>query len=70
MSDTQETNRPTHIIWLVTGELDKSHWTRIGAAWPNRDGKGMSLVFNAYPTTGRIMLREVEQNEEAQSASD
>jgi hypothetical protein len=66
MSDTKENKRPTHIIWLVIGDEPKSHWTRIGAAWPNRDGKGLKLVFNAYPTTGRIMLREAEQAEGGQ----
>jgi hypothetical protein len=64
--NTNDIKRPTHIIWQVIGEEDKSHWTRFGAAWPNRDGKGLTLKFNAYPTTGRIMLREIEPNEGGQ----
>lgn len=61
-----ETKRPTHVVWQVIGEGDKSRWTRIGAGWPNRDGKGLSLKLDAYPLTGRIVVREQEQNEEGQ----
>ncbi len=61
-----EAKRPTHVIWQVIGEGDKSRWTRIGAGWPNRDGKGLSLKFDAYPLSGRIVVREQEQNDGGQ----
>lgn len=55
--------RPTHVIWQVTGEGEQSRWTRVGAAWPNRDGKGLRLVFDAIPVTGRTMLREISEQQ-------
>lgn len=55
--------RPTHIIWQVSGEGEQSRWTRVGAAWPNRDGKGLRLVFDAIPLTGRTMLREIGEQQ-------
>lgn len=58
MTATKETKRPTHIVWQVLGEGDKARWIRIGAGWPNRDGKGLSLKFDAYPINGRIVVRE------------
>lgn len=40
----------------------KSYFTKIGAAFPNRDGKGFSILLDAMPapTDGqfKIMLRE------------
>lgn len=40
----------------------KSYFTKIGAAFPNRDGKGWSILLDAMPapTEGqfKIMLRE------------
>lgn len=40
----------------------KTYFTKIGAAFPNRDGKGFSVVLDAMPapTEGqfKIMLRE------------
>lgn len=64
MTRNDNTNkRPTHVIWQVTGEGEQSRWTRVGAAWPNRDGKGLRLVFDAVPVTGRTMLREIGEQQ-------
>lgn len=41
---------------------DKSYFTKIGAAFPNKDGKGYTVLLDAMPapTDGqfKIMLRE------------
>ena len=40
---TQSTNTaavPSHRLYCVTGNDKASHWTEIGAAWPNKDGQG------------------------------
>ena len=66
MTATKETKRPTHIVWQVLGEGDRAPWNRLGAGWPNRDGKGLSLKLDAYPLTGRIVMREHEQAEGGQ----
>jgi len=50
---------PTHVIWQVIGEGDDARWIRVGAGWENRDGKGMSLRFDAYPVVGRTVIREL-----------
>ena len=43
---------------------DKSSWLEIGAAWPNKDGKGYSLKLKAMPMPGaEIVLRIVEPSE-------
>jgi hypothetical protein len=54
---------PTHIIWQVIGEARKARWIRVGAGWTNRDGKGMNLMFDAYPMVGRTVIREVAEPE-------
>ncbi|WP_208352743.1 hypothetical protein [Pseudaestuariivita rosea] len=59
MTNDTNTNRPTHIIYQVTGEGETSYWHRVGAAWANKDGKGLSLKFDAIPLHGRIMIREI-----------
>ena len=64
MSNNNESNRPTHVIWQVQGEGDKARWTRIGAAWMHKDQKGANLKFDALPLTGRVVIREKsEQND-------
>lgn len=60
MSTTPETsNKPTHAIWQVTGDGDKQRWNRVGAGWLHKDAKGARLIFDSFPLTGRIVLREI-----------
>jgi hypothetical protein len=60
---TNDTKRPSHIIWQVIGENDKARWIRVGAAWANKDGKGLTLKFDAYPVAGRTVIREATSEE-------
>lgn len=57
--------RPTHRLYRVNGEGSAAIWTPIGAAWPNKDGKGFNLNCDAVPLTGRIVLRLIEPRPEA-----
>ena len=55
-------NKPTHIVYHVKdvpGDDGASHgiWTRVGAAWANKDAKGMSLVLDLLPVDGRLVVR-------------
>jgi hypothetical protein len=58
-----ETKRPTHIAYAVIGDGDKTHWHRIGAAWANKDGKGLNIVFDSLPLNGRVVLREADDKD-------
>ena len=42
--DTKTGRKPTYEIFAVKDGVDgKAVWTKIGAAWPHKDGKGFSL---------------------------
>jgi hypothetical protein len=70
MTDTNETNRPTHTIFQVI-DGEKPIWIRIGAAWSHKDTRGAHLVFNSFPVTGRIVMRERTERDDAdQSVQD
>ncbi len=63
MSNTTETQphtstkAPTHIAYQVRGKKgEKSYFTRIGAAWPNKSGNGFQIQLDAVPLDGRITL--------------
>ena len=60
-----DTNRPTHAIWQVNGEGEKARWTRVGAAWMHNDKKGANLKFDCFPLGGRIVVREITEQDEA-----
>lgn len=62
---TKDTNskRPTHGIYQVLGEGEKARWNKVGAAWLHKDTKGANLKFDAFPLTGRIVLREMTEQD-------
>ena len=48
---------PSHIAYQVRGrEGQKGYFTRIGAAWPNKNGTGFNIQLDAVPLNGRIAL--------------
>ncbi len=38
---------PTHEVWHVrnTPDQEKGFWTKVGAMWQHKDGKGFDIVF-------------------------
>lgn len=65
MSNDQEKRQPSHDVFVVSGD-DSARWLRIGAAFPNKDGKGFNLALDALPARdGRMVMREFQ----ARSAS-
>lgn len=64
---TKTSKKPTHALFHVTdGKDDKAHWVRIGAAWPHKDGKGMSLQLDLLPRDGRIILRSIDNDKQGE----
>ncbi len=63
MTNTDTHKRPTYRLYAVRKAGDgKAFWTDIGAAWPNRDGKGFNLRLNLLPLDGsEIVMREPKE---------
>lgn len=63
MSDTS--NKPAYLAYVVAENGDKrknpDNWTKIGAAFPHRDGNGFNIVLEALPVSGRVVLRRPKQ---------
>lgn len=60
---TTQTNQkvpPAYVLYGVQGEGKDATWIKIGAAWPNKDGKGFNIRCNAVPLAGRIVMRTNE----------
>jgi hypothetical protein len=59
MTDTTNTtaNTPPYIAYQVRNGKDKGFFTRIGVAWPNKDGKGFNIQLDSVPLDGKITLR-------------
>lgn len=60
---TQDSKSPTHIAYAVREGKDKGFWTRIGAAWAHKDGKGFNVQLECVPLDGAVQLRVVADKE-------
>lgn len=61
-NDTQTAKAPTHIAYQVRDGNQQNYWTRIGAAWAHKDGKGFAIQLDCVPLDGRISLRTASDN--------
>jgi len=58
MTEQPNSKSPSHIAYQVRDRKEQTGiWTRIGAAWPQKDGKGFNIQLDAVPLDGRITLR-------------
>ena len=51
-----------------TGQKSKS-WTKVGVAFPHREGPGFNLELSALPLDGRLVALVPSEEEEARAAS-
>jgi hypothetical protein len=70
MSDTTS-KRPTFTAYSVrdyqkNGQKE-SDWARVGVAWPHKDGKGVDVILEAIPVSGRVAIRENKPKPQAQA---
>ena len=68
-------NKPTYLVYYIVdrdqdnGEEKNGFWTKVGAAWPHKDGKGLNISIDVVPLDGRLVLREpLEEKEEVATA--
>jgi hypothetical protein len=55
-TEKQPGKSPSHFAWVARETKNGKFWTRIGAAWPTKDGKGFNIQLEAVPLDGRITL--------------
>lgn len=60
---TERFNAFTVREYEVNGEK-RTDWTKIGVAFPHKDGKGFGVLLHALPVDGKIELRVHEPKDE------
>jgi hypothetical protein len=61
---TATKRQPTHTAFHVRDAVSgKGFWTRIGAAWSNRDGS-LSLQLECVPLDGRVVLQLADKKKD------
>ena len=65
----RETAKPTHRVYtVIRREGQDDYWLNIGLAFPHKDGKGFNIVLQALPLDGKIVCREVSDDEPAETS--
>ena len=60
------TTKPTHFVYTVKegkDGSDKGFWTKIGAGFLHKDGKGLNIILDALPVDGQLTIRKPESKE-------
>ena len=73
-SKSMSGERPSHKVFVVEDRQEgddqsNAFWTRVGSAWPHKDGKGLNLqIVPGVAVSGRLVLREYTVEDEAADA--
>ncbi len=60
---------PTHRAYsVIRREGQDDYWLNIGLAFPHKDGRGFNIVLQALPLDGKIVCREVTEEDPTEAA--
>ncbi len=65
MADNREQpKQPTHRAYsVIRREGQDDFWLNVGLAFPHKDGKGFNIVLQAFPLDGKIVCREISDED-------
>ena len=70
MADSRQPNTPTHRAYsVIKRDGQDDYWLNLGLAFPHKDGLGFNIVLQAYPLDGKVVLREITDDEPAEQAT-
>jgi hypothetical protein len=66
----RQPNTPTHRAYsVIKREGQDDYWLNIGLAFAHKDGNGFNIILQAFPLDGKIVCREVTDEEEKNRSS-
>ncbi|MBY0530526.1 MAG: hypothetical protein K2P86_01005 [Xanthobacteraceae bacterium] len=69
--DKDAPRQPTHRAYaVIRREGQDDFWLNLGLVFPHKDGTGFNIMLQALPLDGKIVCREIadDQTEEAQAS--
>ena len=65
----RQPSAPTHRVYtVIRREGQDDYWLNIGLAFPHKDGSGFNIVLQALPLDGKIVCREITEDDQADAA--
>ena len=69
MADRQP-NAPTHRAYsVIKREGQDDYWLNLGLVFPHKDGSGFNIILQALPLDGKIVCREIAEDDAAEAAA-
>jgi hypothetical protein len=59
MANETNARSETRTVYAITERGERSFWTKIGVAFPTRDGS-LNVQLDALPVSGRLQIRSDE----------
>jgi hypothetical protein len=64
-----DTVKPTHRAYtVIPREGQDDFWLNIGLVLPHKDGSGFNVVLQALPLDGKIVCREITEDDAGEPA--
>jgi hypothetical protein len=61
---------PTHRAYsVIKRDGQDDYWLNLGLAFPHKDGGGFNIILQALPLDGKIVCREITDDDGEQSAA-
>ena len=65
----RQPNAPTHRAYsVIKREGQDDYWLNVGLAFPHKDGGGFNIILQAFPLDGKIVCREIGEEDAAEPA--
>ena len=66
MAENRDVKQPTHRAYsVIKREGQDDFWLNLGLVFPHKDGKGLNIMLQAFPLDGKIVCREVSEDDGA-----
>jgi hypothetical protein len=66
MADRQPATPSHRAYTVIQRDGQDDYWLNLGLAFPHKDGKGFNIVLQALPMDGKIVCREVTEEDAEQ----
>lgn len=68
MAEKTEQRQPTHRAYsVIRREGQDDFWLNLGLVFAHKDGGGFNIMLQALPLDGRIVCREIKDDEQEQN---
>ncbi len=64
MKSDNQSKKPTHNVYTVSGEGENAIWKKVGAAWSHKDQKGLTQKLSILGLETKLVIREVKSEKE------